>query len=63
VNDVYFARRDDEGKLVPPPGLAAPVADEPFWPRAEFVEVMMRQHGQTADHWNATYDQIEAGKT
>lgn len=59
---MYFAERDDKGVLVPPVAVAAAAraaAVEPFWPRAEFVPLMLAQHGQTEVFWNHQYDLIE----
>lgn len=47
---------------MPPVAVAAAAraaAVEPFWPRAEFVPLMLAQHGLTEAHWHAQYDLIE----
>ena len=31
------------------------VEPEPFWTRAEFVAVMLGQHGETEAHWQSQY--------
>ena len=62
IDALYFAERDDKGTLIPPPALAVAAraaAAEPFWPRAEFVPLMLARHGQTEAHWHAQYDLIE----
>ena len=61
LDSLYFAPRDDKGHLIPPYAVTAAahrVEPEPFWTRAEFVAVMLGQHGETEAHWQAQYSAL-----
>ena len=54
IDDLYFAPRDDDGRLVAPADRVAPDAALPD--REAFAADAMDRFGNTRDHWLGQYD-------
>lgn len=59
IRRLYFAPRDENGRLLEPPSLSKVLAKEPELPNREtFIAEMLANFGETAEHWDSMYTEI-----